>query len=308
MDVRVTNQTQSNNAIGYLRRQQAAQAKYEDQVSSGIKLKRPSDDPGRYPALAQAKADALRFDTYAGTMADATTTLNGSAGALGEANTVLTRARQIGLEAVNSSTDPQGYAALASEVDGLISRMVAAGNTQVDGGYVFGGTRSDTPPFAAVTGPTGLTAVTYQGATDRARALIGPNQTVDTRYDGADVFQRAGAGAFASLIGLRDALRDPAVTGPAKSAAVTAQLAQVEKARDAVGDATAEQASSLATLDSLKTRMTDLSTTANARVGELEGTDYVEAVVRMKELDTAMQATMAVTAKILSPSLLDFIR
>jgi flagellar hook-associated protein 3 FlgL len=40
----------------------------------------------------------------------------------------------------------------------------------------------------------------------------------------------------------------------------------------------------------------------------LEGTDYAEAVLKLKQQETAFQATLGVTAKLLSPSLLDFIR
>jgi flagellin-like hook-associated protein FlgL len=45
----------------------------------------------------------------------------------------------------------------------------------------------------------------------------------------------------------------------------------------------------------------------NARAGDLEGTDYAEAVVKMQEAQTALQAIYAVTARLADPGLLDFI-
>lgn len=154
----------------------------------------------------------------------------------------------------------------------------------------------------------GTSAVAYQGSTARGRVLIGPGQTVDNRYDGSQVFQQAGGDAFQALIGLRDALRDPTLTGAAKAQALTAQLTAVDAARDAVGEATAEQSSHLATLNTLGQRAEDLKSAAEIRAGDLGSTDYAEAVVKMNESQTALQATMAVTAKLLSPSLLDFIK
>lgn len=303
MNVRVTNQSQTASAIGYMQRQTAALAKYQDQVSSGLKVKAASDNPAGFPTLLAAKADGLRLDAYTQTMADVTADLDSAVSALGDANNALVRAKQIAQEGINGTTNAADFGTLAAEVDGLIDRMMAAGNFQKDGRYLFGGTAADQPPFT-LSGST----VTYSGSADRARVLVGPGQTVDNRYAGSAVFQQAGGDAFGALIGLRDALRDTTLTGAAKTAALTASLGAVDSARDAIAETTAEQGESLVTLEALKNRAADVKLTVAERVGELESTDYAEAVVRLKEQETALQATMAVTARLLSPSLLDFIR
>lgn len=307
MNIRVTGQTQSDNAIGYMRRQQAALATLNDQISSGVRLKAPSDDPANFPALTLAKAAGLRFDAYTQTMNDATADLSEAADSLGEANQVLVRAKQIAVEAVNGTTDSQGHEALATEVDTLITRMLSAANKQADGNYLFGGTATDTPPFATTgTGPNGGPgAVVYQGSADRARVLIGPGQTTDTRYVGSEVFQQAGGDAFGALIGLRDALRSP---NPDKAGTLTQSLAAVDAARTAISDTTAEQSANLASLEALKTRVTDLKLATTIRAGDLESTDYAEAIVKLQEQQGALQATLAVTAKLMEPSLLNFIQ
>jgi len=305
MNVRVTGQTQTNSAVAYLRQNAAGLAKYQDQVSSGLRVKLPSDDPAQYPALARARAAGERLGAYAGTLAAANTDLNAGVGALQEATSVLTRAKQIAVEGADAGTDQQGATALATEVDGLIARMLSAANTEQDGAYLFGGTATGSPPFAADAAGN-PTTITYNGTADRGRGLIGPGQTVDTKYAGAAVFQRPGADVFQTLIGLRDDLRNPGAGG--KSQAINARLGAIDAALDAVGDTTAEQASHLAGLDALQGRMTDLKLTADTRAGEIEGTDYFDAVVRMRAQENALQATMAVSAKLLQPSLLDFIR
>lgn len=307
MNVRISAQSQSNNAIRYMQQQSQALAKYQDQLSSSQRIKTPSDDPGNYPAYIRAKADSGRYEAYNQTITSATSDLNAANDALGEANDVLTRAKQIALEGVNGTTDGAGYTALAAEVDSLLERMTAAGNTQLNGQYLFGGTASGAPPFQ-LTAAAGTTTVTYQGTAERARVLIGPGQTVENRYAGDQVFQQAGGDAFQALIDLRDVLKDPNLTDAGKAAALTPRLAAVDAARDAIGETRAEQSSHLATLEVLKDRTVDLKYAADTRAGDLGSTDYAEAVVRMNEQQVALQATMAVTAKLLSPSLLDFIR
>lgn len=310
MNIRVTGQTQTANAIAYQRQQFAALAKYQDQISSGLRVKLPSDDPSQFPALTHAKAASLRLATYSQTITDATTDLNASVDALQEVNAVLVRAKEIALEGANSTTEPQGgYEALAREVDSLIDRALRAGNTRQDGKYLFAGTATSTPPFrVATTDPSGRPAtIAYDGSADRSRVLVGHGETIEVRYPGDGIFQQSGTDVFAALIGLRDDLRST-LTGGAKGQALTTRLGQVDAARDAIGEVIGEQASSLAILDTLQNRVRDLKLDADIRAVEIEGTDYAYAMVRMQSQDTALQATLAVSARLLQPTLLDFLR
>jgi flagellar hook-associated protein 3 FlgL len=312
MNVRVTGQTQTNNAIAYMRQRNGELAKYQDQISSGLRTKLPSDDPASFPALSQAKAASLRLGTYAQTQGDTTSSLDASVSALQDINDLLVRARQIALEGADSSTgsEPQAREALAVEVDGLIDRALRGANSQPDGKAIFGGTAIDTPPFrVATTDANGRPAtVVYDGAAERARTLTGPDQTIDSRYAGGEVFQRPGADVFQSLIALRDDLRNAALDGPALSQSLNQRLTDVDAARNAIGDTVGEQASNLATLEALQNLTGDAKLLADERTGELEATDYAEAVVKMQEQQTALQAIYATTAKLLDTGLLDFIR
>jgi flagellar hook-associated protein 3 FlgL len=310
MNIRVTTQTQVANTIANMERQTAALAKYQNQLSSGLRVALPSDDPTAYSGLNRAKAASLRYDAYTQTMSDTTAILNSGVSALGEVNSVLTRAKQIGLEGADATTDAFGYEALATEVDGLIDRAMSAANSQVEGKSLFGGTATGTTPFrVATTDANGRPAtIAYDGAAERGRVLIGPGETMDARYAGDAVFQQAGGDVFASLIGLRDALRDTTLTGPAKSAAIGTQLASVEAARDAIGKVTAEQSSGLATLEAVQARVSDLKLTSDGHVSDLGSTDYPDAIVKMQAQQNSLQASLGVSAQLLQPSLLSFIR
>lgn len=312
MNIRVSGQAQTGNAIAYMQRRAADLAKFQDQVASGLKLKTPSDDPTTYTALSQAKAASARLGAYSQTVSDSTAVLNSSVSTLQDVNDALVRAKQIALEGADATanTDPNSVAALASEVDGLIDRVLKAANSQPDGKSVFGGTAIASQPFrVATTDAQGRPAtIAYDGAAERTRSLTGPNQTVDTRFTGSEVFQQSGADVFQALIGLRDTLRDTSLGGTARATAFQGRITALDGARDAIAGVTAEQASALATLDSLSSLTSEVKLTADTRIGELAGTDYAEAVVKMQEQETALQAIYATTAKLLQPGLLDFIR
>lgn len=312
MNVRVTTLTQTNNSIAYMRQRAADLAKYQDQVSSGLRVGKPSDDPSAFPGISQVKAASLRLAAYSQNVNESTAVLNAGVSTLQDVNDLLVRAKQISLEGADAATatDPNSLNALAGEVDGLIDQALKSANAQPDGKMIFAGTAVNTPPFrVASTDAQGRPlTVAYDGADQRTRTLTSPGQTVDTRYVGTEVFQKPGADVFQSLINLRDNLRNPNLTGAQRVQAFAQSQGDLDAARDHIGEITADQSANLATLDSVGNLTREVKLTADERLGDLQGTDYAEAVVKMQEHETALQAIYATTAKILQPGLLDFIR
>ncbi len=310
MNIRVTAQTQTANALANLRRQAADVAKFQDQLSSGIKVKVASDAPPTFAAISTARATSKRSASYSDTLSDAATDLNAGVSTLGEVNLALTRATQLALEGANGPAQQGTNEALAQEADAIIDNLLNSANRQQDGRYLFGGTASDTPPFSvATTGPDGRPAtINYSGSTDRARAVVSRSQTVDTNYDGGKVFQTPGQDVFAAVIGLRDDLRNPAFTESQRAAALSSRIGTLKAAQTSVGGVVGEQSSALSVLEAISTRLEDLKLTADTRLGELEGTDFAAAVLGLKEQESAFQATLGVSARLIQPSLLDFIR
>lgn len=312
VNIRVTGQSQTSNAIAYMRQRGGELAKYQDQVSSGLRVKAPSDDPGAFTTISQVKTASARLGTYLQTASDSTAVLNASVSTLQEVNDVLVKAKDVALQGADfaTSSDPNALGALAAEVDGLIDQALRSANTQPDGKSIFSGTAVNTPAFSvATTDAQGRPlTIAYNGADERTRVLTGPNQTVDTRYVGSDVFQKPGADVFQSLIALRDNLRNTSLTGQARVQAFNQSMTDIDAARDTLGDVTGEQSSNLATLDATQNLAREVKLNSDERVGDLAGTDYAEAVVKIQEQEAALQAIYATTAKLLQSGLLDFIR
>lgn len=310
MNIRVTAQTQTTNMLANLRRQQAGAAALQNQISSGYRITLPSDDPTAFAAINVAKSASRRSDTYAKTLNDASTDLNASTSAIQDVNDALTRAKQIASEGIDQTLDVNSRQALATEVDSLIERAIRAGNTTSDGKYLFGGTATEKPPFVVSATNNGgqPTAVVYVGADTRATGLISPNQTVDTKYVGSQVYQPSGGDVFAALITLRDTLRDQTLTDTQRSAALSQQVGVVDAARSALSNTLGEQSASLASIEAIGNRVSDLKLSADTRSSELESTDYASAVVKLQEQDNAFKATLAISAKLFQTSLIDFLR
>lgn len=310
MNIRVTGQTQTNNAIANLRRQQADVAKFQDLISTGTKVKAASDAPAAFASIATARGASKRAGTYQETLNDSTSDLNAGVSVLQDTSAVLARAGQLAIDGASGTIDATGFEALANEVDSLLTRTLASANQQQDGRYLFGGTATDAPPFRVdtFTADGKPATIAYDGAPERSRALVGRSQTVDTRYVGSDVFQATGESVFGALIGLRDDLRNTTLSNSQKTEALSARLADLQNARTRVGEVMGEQSGNLAGMEAIQSRLQDLKLNADVRAGDLEATDYAEAVVNMKQQESAFESTLGVAARMLQTSLLDFLR
>jgi flagellar hook-associated protein 3 FlgL len=302
---------QANNAIAYMQQQSAAAATYENQLSSGLQIQAPSDNPIGYTVLAQAQTDSLQYATYNESITNATSTLSSSSTALQNVNGILSQAQTLATEGANATSGGVEYQGLADQVNSLVSELLNNANTQVGGSYLFGGTATGTQPFTSSTDSSGnVQAVTYNGSSQAGQALIGPNQTVATESVGSQVFQQSGADVFQALITLRNNLSNPSLTSsqPAMSAALNQSLSAITTAATAIQSVEAQQSSSVTTLGSLQTQVQNLQLAANNQATNVSAVDYPTAIVQLQQQETSLQASMDVSSKILQQNLLNFLQ
>lgn len=292
-------------ALANIRLQSGSLSKYQNQLSSGVAVAKPSDGASVFARIFSDRATADRFDGYLTTIGDATGTLDESVSTLGRGNNLLVRAKQIAIEAANATTDNATAETMAKEVDGLLTDLLAIANSTADGRPLFGGTAAGPAFRVAASDPEGRPSrIEYAGSDSAERALVGQNRTVETRIDGRAAFQQSGADAFKALIGLRDALRGPSGT---RAGVLNDRIGDLDAAREAIGSVVGSQSTTLASLESLQTRTTDLRLAATARYSELQGTDYVDATIHLREMENVFQASLAASSRLIQPSLMDFL-
>ena len=185
MDLRITLQTISNRALTYSRQQTDALGKLQLQASTGKRINLPEDDPLGAVAALSARAQDNRLGSDLSNIQDARTALNVGVSSLQAANRVFVKARELAIEASSSVNDGNAFTGLATEVDALIEQLVEIANTQDNGRYIFGGTRTDVAPFA----PDAAGNYAYKGADLRAEVPVSVSRLVATFYVGREIFQ-----------------------------------------------------------------------------------------------------------------------
>ena len=134
---------------------------------------------------------------------------------------------------------------------------------------------------------------------------VAPQTNLKVNITGPEVFGTAG-GAVGNMFEVLDRLSSAISSG--NDAQIAIEHTNLMVATDRMASATVDIGSRAARVLDLKDRADDESLRLTSQLSEIEDVDVVEAIVTSKAQETAYQAALQVTAKILPPSLLDYLR
>ncbi len=178
--------------------------KVQQQISSGIRITEPSDDPlaaTQVIEVGQSLAATKQYDSNADV---ATSALNAQESALKSFGDTLTSIRSLAVNAGDASLTIADRNNIATEIQGDYNFLLSLANTSNNGQYLFAGAKGNTKPFTESTPGT----VAYNGDQGQQLAQISSSRQVPISSAGVEIFQRIpnGNGTFYTSA-------DPAVTG-----------------------------------------------------------------------------------------------
>lgn len=278
----------------------------QTKASSLEAISKPSDNPAGTATSMAVRAETRANAQYSRNVNDAQGWLATTDTALSSATTALNRVRDLTATGANGSINASGRDALAVELKGLRDTLVDVANTQYAGRLVFAGT-ADAKEAVTVT-PNGATeekddvivGFTPSGGTVDRRT--GPNTSVRVDTDAASVFgsDQEGGDVFSLISKIIADLHG----GGDVSKNLSAVDAAMQKVRDVQTSVGVRHATVLAADASLK----DDAVALEGRRSAVEDIDLGTAVLELKTQEVAYQAALAASAKVLQPSLMDFLR
>jgi flagellar hook-associated protein 3 FlgL len=165
MTVRITNQMMFNNALINIFRQNEGLLRTQEQLASGKRVNRPSDDPFAMMSILSLRTEKQQNEQFVKNNATGTSVFNLTDSILDEANSVALRAKELGLQATNGTETAQTRLVIATEIDQLINEAIQIGNRQSENRYLFGGQNTTLAPVTS----TG----SYAGSPNRLQFNIG---------------------------------------------------------------------------------------------------------------------------------------
>lgn len=297
MSLRVTQRSIVHGSTANLQATLARSQRVQEKLTSGKEISRPSDAPGDVHTALEHRASIRRADQLLRNADDGLAMLGTADNALSDTSNLLKRARDLAVQGANSTLNQQNREAIAVEIDQLREQAIALANTSYLGRPLFSGTASP-----AVGGDVAYTpAGTYNGNAGAVLRTLAPNESVQVNLTGTDVYGTAGSDLFATLATLSDHLR----TAPAS---VGTDLAAIDTAFTRVTNALATVGARVNRVEAVRTQTLNAQQQQADRLNTIESIDIPKTIMELQMQETAYQAALAATAKVIQPSLLDFLR
>lgn len=298
---RVTHHSIQVNTLANLQRNLSAMGTLQEQLSTQKRINRPSDDPTGTVSALQLRASLRATEQHGRNADDGIGWLGATDTALRGSSERLVHAKVLTVRALNSGVQsPASRAALALEVEGVRDSLVSLANTDHLGRSVFAGTAGAGPAVTPPAGPGGTYTWADTG-TGTVERRVADDTVVRVDTVGRDVFGEGPDSVFALLDTIAAQIRtaDPGLSG--SLAALEERFAAVTAAASSVG-------ARYGRVEAAQQHAQDRELALTTSLSEVESIDLPATIVQLQSQEVAYKAALGATAKVLQPSLMDFLR
>jgi flagellar hook-associated protein 3 FlgL len=296
--IRITQRLMVERSLTSMQTSMNRLSRSQEQLSSGRQINRPSDSPAGTNSAMRLREQLAADAQHARNASDGLAWLGRTDNTLTTMADGTRRARDLILQGGNTgSLGPQAREALAAELTQIRESMLALANTQHLGRPLFGGTTAGAVAFAEdpATGQ-----VVFQGTTQVVNRTVGDGVEVAVNTIGATAFGADGSNLF-------DVLDAAAATLRAGGNPVD-QLADLDAVMDKMMTALADVGTRYGRVESALASVNSSTLDMRAMLSEVENVDIAKAIVDLQMQEVAYQAALGATARVIQPSLLDFLR
>jgi flagellar hook-associated protein 3 FlgL len=276
--------------------------KANEQIATGKKLNRPSDDPAAVSGITYEKAQLSTFAGYQDAISSASLLLNATNSALDNLHSLIVNARQIGANATSSS--PQDIATFATMINNVINSTIGVANTKVGDKYIFSGYGTDQPAVNTTTGTLTLTATNNLISTQ-----INTGVSVNVNVTAAGLISSAAPLDNTTIIGAMNLLRNAILasdqTGIQNSlAALDTLSASVLSSQSDIG---IRQNRISLEKQYLASRDADVTNSVSDKL-MLSDVETAKMITDVQQKQTSLQSLRSISSGFLQTSLFDFLK
>lgn len=301
--MRITTQMTTTGVLNNINNVQQQLANTQQQLSTGLSINQPSDNPYGASLAVQLKNDLQGLSNYQGSVTDGTAWASAADTSLSNVMSMLQRAQELTIQASNGDESATDLSATADEIDQLADAMKQEANAQYNGQYVFSGTATNTQPYANSTGDV------FQGNTGAVTRTIGPNANLQVNVDVSGLL---GSGPSASDGKLLDTLR--AIAADMRSGNSTGvadlsghQLSNLQNSLNSLEQLQANVGAVQNRLSLASTRIQGLQNSDTAALSNDEDVNMAQAMTTFSNQQAAFSAALRAGANIVQSSLMDFL-
>ena len=294
MTARITQRMMVQHSLSSLQLGMNRLSDSQEKLSTGRNINRPSDSPTGTNDAMRLRAQLAADSQHARNAQDGISFLGTIDSTMTSMLDNVRRARDLLVQGASTgSAGPDAREALATELTQIREALIGEANTQYLGRPVFGGT-TDKP---AAYDPTGA----YQGDQFDVERTIGDGIKVKVNVTGQDAFS-TGTDDLFQVLGdaITDLRTNPSNTG--------ANLGRLDAVTDKMKAAQADVGTRYGRIEAAQSHLTDITLDNQAALSDIENVDIAKAIVDVQMQQVAYQSALGATARVIQPSLLDFLR
>ncbi|CDO03262.1 Hook-filament junction protein [Oceanobacillus picturae] len=290
--MRITQGMLSNNMLRNLTSSYSKMDTLMDQVSTGKKINRPSDDPVIAMKGMGYRTELKQIEQYKRNTSEVHNWMDNTDSALDKATQTMQKLRELAVQASNDTYDASERENIMNEVTQLKEHMMDIANTSVNGKYIFNGTDTETPPVdedgefdPSSTSPV---LIDVAGGT-KLQANVNPEDVF-----GNDLF--ANIDSFIADLESND------------QEAIEGNISSLQGGIDNIINARADLGARMNRLELVENRLSEQEIVATQTMAENEDVDYEKAITELITQESLHRAALSAGSKIIQPSLIDFLR
>jgi flagellar hook-associated protein 3 FlgL len=301
--MRVTQGMLTGNMLRNLSASYARLGKYQDQLATGKKINRPSDDPVIAMKGMIYRTNLTEVEQFKRNFSEAYNWIENSDAALDKATQALQRIRELVVQASNDTYESSQRASISDEIKQLTEHLASIANTKVGDKYIFNGTDTLTQPVDLNQTPPVVSTNTNEVKIELSKGIyisVNVNPTKVFNYDNT----AKGNGLFSDLESLNNDLNDATKSGKD----INQYLGYIDKHINNLLSARAELGARLNRIELMEERIDQQEVIANRILSDNEDADIERVITDLKTQESVHRAALGVGARIIQPTLLDFLR
>jgi len=204
-----------NNTVTSIMTHTATLANLQEQVSTGNRVIRSSDDATAANRILQLRTQTRSLDTYTKNIDNVILSLEQASATVESVSDALIRVGQLTTQATTGTLNQSNRAAIANEIDGILQQVITQANHKSLGRFIFSGHKVSTIPYATETVDGKISRVIYQGADSGLNVPVAPGVDYSGLLVGDEVFRSNDRGApeFLGNTGARAGAGTSSVSG-----------------------------------------------------------------------------------------------
>ncbi|MEY8735048.1 flagellar hook-associated protein FlgL [Peribacillus frigoritolerans] len=292
--MRVTQSMLTNNMLSNLSSSYEKMSKLQEQVSSQKKFSKPSDNPVAAMMGMGYRTNLNQIGQYQSNIAEATNWIDSTDDAITESVSAMQRIRELTVQGSNGTYEGEQLKTITEEIKQLKEHLITLGDTQIGGKYIFNGKDTNVRPSSVKDG----NGNTVYGTGDiNLEVFSGISLKINT--NGSKIFGDALA-AGGSI--------DQAIEALENGGDVSGTLEGLDATINTFLGMQAQVGARQNRIELMTDRLKQQEVFATEILSKNEDVDIEKAIMDLTTQESVHSAALSIGAKIMQPSLLDFLR